>query len=73
MSEDRSVIYKIRWEILVMAVSLILSAVVVLTIPNDFTDRMIEQQRQEREAQRTIEMGENLGLTEGISGPVPPP
>lgn len=56
MSEDRSVLYKIRWEILVMAASLILSAVVVLAIPHDFSKQMLDQQKAEREAaQKALE------------------
>lgn len=50
MSEDRSVLYKIRWEILVMGLSLALAAVVVLVIPPDFSERLIEQQQEERRA-----------------------
>ena len=68
MSEDKSILYKIRWEILVMALSLVLSAVVVLAIPNDFTDKMLKQQREEREAESsTIEIEEQLGFNESHS------
>jgi hypothetical protein len=74
MSEDRSVLYKIRWEILVMAASLILSAVVVLAIPNDFSDKMLKQQKAEREAaQKALEdklAGSNQG--ESIRAGSPP-
>jgi hypothetical protein len=55
MSEDRSVLYKIRWEILVMAASLILSAVVVLAIPNDFSDKMLKQKAEREAAQQALE------------------
>ncbi|MEM1950651.1 MAG: hypothetical protein QXE95_02330 [Candidatus Nitrosocaldus sp.] len=48
---ERSAIYKIRWEILVMAVSLILIVVVVYAIPNDYSLKMLEQ----REKQRALE------------------
>ncbi len=65
MSEDRSVLYKIRWEILVIAASLVLSAVVVLAIPNDFTDKMLNQQKEEREAKKkVIEIGDRVGFNE---------
>ncbi|MEM2922847.1 MAG: hypothetical protein QW560_00345 [Candidatus Nitrosocaldus sp.] len=45
---ERSAIYKIRWEILVMAVSLILIVVVVYAIPNDFSLKMLEQRGKQR-------------------------
>lgn len=63
MAEDgeRSAIYKIRWEILVMAVSLILIAVVVYAIPNDFSLKMLE----EREKQRALEQ---TGAQEQVQG-----
>ena len=65
MSEDRSVLYKIRWEIFVIAASLVLSAVVVLAIPNDFTDKMLNQQKEEREAKKNvIEIGDRVGFNE---------
>lgn len=65
MSEDRSVLYKIRWEIFVIAASLVLSAVVVLAIPNDFTDKMLNQQKEEREAKKNvIEIGDRIGFNE---------
>ncbi|MFQ5940836.1 MAG: hypothetical protein ACE5KA_03965 [Nitrososphaerales archaeon] len=54
MSEDRSVLYKIRWEILIMASALVLSAIVVLAIPNDFSEKLIKQQKEEREAIKDI-------------------
>ena len=73
MSEDRSVLYKIRWEILVIAASLVLSAVVVLAIPNDFTDKMLNQQKEEREAKKkVIEIGDRVGFNEsGIAVTTP--
>ncbi|MEE8132412.1 MAG: hypothetical protein V3T40_02430 [Nitrososphaerales archaeon] len=68
MSEDKNILYKIRWEILVMALSLVLSAVVVLAIPNDFTDKMLKQQKEESEAKsNTIEIEEQLGFNESRS------
>ncbi|MEM2760507.1 MAG: hypothetical protein QXU32_00465 [Nitrososphaerales archaeon] len=65
MSEDRSVIYKIRWEILVMAASLILSAVVVVAIPHNFSEKLIEEQKalkEKQEMQKEIEMEERIGF-----------
>jgi len=56
MSEDRSVLYKIRWEIFIIAASLVLSAVVVLAIPHDFSKQMLDKQKAEREAaQKALE------------------
>ncbi|MGH9922469.1 MAG: hypothetical protein ACRD38_06940 [Nitrososphaerales archaeon] len=68
MSEHRGVLYKTRWEILLMAATLIISAVVVVAIPNDFTAKMLEQQKAEKEAEEqnletTLE--EQIGFTEG--------
>ncbi|RMF31560.1 MAG: hypothetical protein D6752_02015 [Candidatus Nitrosothermus koennekii] len=60
--EPRSAIYAIRWEILVMAVSLILIAVVVYTIPNDFSDRLLK----EREAEEAEELA-NVNATNATS------
>ncbi len=51
MSENRSILYKIRWEILVIAASLILSAVVMVTIPNNFSAQIIQQQKMQRQAE----------------------
>ncbi len=51
-----------------MALSLVLSAVVVLAIPNDFTDKMLKQQKEESEAKsNTIEIEEQLGFNESRS------
>ncbi len=61
---ERSVLYKIRWEILVMAVSLILIAVVVYAIPNDFSLKMLE----EREKQRALEQVEMQGQGHSSGG-----
>jgi hypothetical protein len=60
--EPRSAIYAIRWEILVMAVSLILIAVVVYTIPNDFSDRLLK----ERAAEKAEELA-NINATNATS------
>jgi hypothetical protein len=74
MSEDRSVLYKIRWEILVMALSLILSAVVVTVIPWDFSQKIIEQQKEERRAMQEPPEESLPALNEsGTSGPVSQP
>jgi hypothetical protein len=56
MSEHRGVLYKTRWEILLMAASLIISAVVVLAIPNDFTAKMLEQQKMQNQAEEEKKM-----------------
>ena len=69
MSEHRSVLYKIRWEILVMAAALILSAVTVLAIPNDFTAKMLQQQKMQKQVEEEKSMKttleEQIGFTEG--------
>lgn len=61
--EPRSAIYAIRWEILVMAVSLILIAVLVLTVPHDYSDRLLK----EREAQREEALEQQASLNETIA------
>lgn len=66
MSEDRSVLYKIRWEILVMAVSLILSAVVVVVIPHDFSAKLIEENKEKKEMEKKLELQEGTGLNETV-------
>ena len=58
--EPRSAIYVIRWEILVMAVSLILIAVLVLTVPNDYSDRLLKERKAQMEA---IEEQANVNAT----------
>jgi hypothetical protein len=45
--EDRGAIYKIRWEILVIAVSLILIAIVVYAIPNDYVLKILREREEE--------------------------
>ncbi len=71
MSENRSVLYKIRWEILVIAVSLILSAVVMVTIPNNFSAQIIQQQKMQRQAEEAkalhVAPQEQLGLNSSSS------
>ncbi|MFQ5968907.1 MAG: hypothetical protein ACE5J2_00220 [Nitrososphaerales archaeon] len=69
MSEDRSILYKTRWEILVISAALVLSAVVVLAIPNDFSAKILEQQKEQREASKnpSTVIEEQKGLNEGIA------
>lgn len=69
MSEDRSVLYKIRWEIFVMAATLIISAVVVVSIPHNFSAKIVEQQKTQREASKNLSttIEEQMGLNEGIA------
>lgn len=70
MSEHRGALYKIRWEILVMAATLVISAIVVVAIPNDFTAKMLEQQKMQKQAEegKHLEAAheEKIGLSEGI-------
>jgi hypothetical protein len=63
MSENRGVLYKTRWEILLMAATLIITAIVVVAIPNDFTDKMLKQQKMEKEAMEKAEQ-----MEKGIEG-----
>lgn len=59
--EPRSAIYAIRWEILVMAVSLILTAVLVLTVPNDYSAKLLEERKVERETlEQQVEVNATL-------------
>ncbi|MBE44399.1 MAG: hypothetical protein CMO16_04380 [Thaumarchaeota archaeon] len=67
MSEDRSAIYKIRWEILIMAVALVLSALVVLAIPSDFSQRLVEQRTEEESKNKTAELEEQVDFNESES------
>ena len=67
MSEDRSAIYKIRWEILIMAVALVLYALVVLAIPSDFSQRLVEQRTEEESKNKTAELEEQVGFNESES------
>lgn len=62
--EPRSAIYAIRWEILVMVVSLILIAITVYAIPNDFSDRLLKERAAEQEA---IEELANVNATNATS------
>ncbi len=48
MSE--SLLYKLRWEIVVMVVSLILIGVVVYAIPNDYVLKLLREREQEFKA-----------------------
>lgn len=50
MSEQRGALYRIRWEILVMCASLALTVIAILLIPNDFTEKMLEEQKEQKEA-----------------------
>jgi hypothetical protein len=52
--EDRGAIYKIRWEILVIAVSLILIAIVVYTIPNDYVLKILREREEEFNARNQV-------------------
>ncbi|NMJ86501.1 MAG: hypothetical protein EX285_01430 [Thaumarchaeota archaeon] len=67
MSEDRSALYKIRWEILIMAVALVLSALVVLVIPSDFSQRLVEQRTEEESKDKTAELEEQVSFNESES------
>lgn len=51
MSTEHGAIYKIRWEIALIAISLILSAVAVLAIPNDYTTKMLKDQKEQKIAE----------------------
>ncbi len=53
--ESRSAIYKIRWEILVIVVSLILIAVAVYTIPNDYVLKMLREREKEFNTRHSVE------------------
>ncbi|MGH9909879.1 MAG: hypothetical protein ACRD32_04500 [Nitrososphaerales archaeon] len=65
MSEDRGALYKIRWEILIMAVALILSAVTVLALPHDFGSRIIKEQKEQQALmQKQLEIKEQVGLNQ---------
>jgi len=66
MSEHRGILYKTRWEILVMAVALVLSAVTVLAIPNDFTAKMLQQQKIQKQAEEAEEKALQVALEEQI-------
>jgi len=50
--------YKIRWEILIMCASLALAIIAVLAIPNDFTTKMLKDQKEEK--QKAQELAEQL-------------
>ncbi len=65
MSEDRGALYKIRWEILIMAVALVLSAVTVLALPHDFGARIIKEQKEQKALmEKQLEIKEQVGLNQ---------
>lgn len=65
MSEDRGALYKIRWEILIMAVALMLSAATVLALPHDFSAKLIQQQKEQQALmQKQLEIKEQVGLNQ---------
>ena len=72
MSENRGILYKTRWEILLMASVLIISAVVVTAIPNGFTAKMLAEQKAQKQAEeeKNLEttLEEEVGFTEGTQG-----
>ncbi|GBC73149.1 hypothetical protein HRbin04_00545 [archaeon HR04] len=65
---ERSAIYKIRWEILVMAISLILIAVAVYAIPNDFSLKMLEQREKQRALEQAAQGQQSSGIGSSIGG-----
>ncbi len=72
MSEYRGVLYKTRWEILVMAAVLIIAAVVVVGLPHNFTAKLLQEQKAQKaaEQQKNLEttLKEQVGLSEGTQG-----
>lgn len=63
---ERGAIYKIRWEILVMAISLILIVVVVYAIPNDFSLKMLEQREKQRALEQAAQGQQSSGTSSSI-------
>jgi hypothetical protein len=53
MEGQRSAIYVIRWEILVMVVSLILVAILLYTVPHDYSDRLLKERETAQKALKT--------------------
>jgi len=53
MEGQRSAIYVIRWEILVMVVSLILVAILLYTVPHDYSDRLLKEREAAQKALKT--------------------
>jgi len=53
-----------------MAAALVLSAVVVVSIPHNFSAKIVEQQKTQREASKNLStpIEEQMGLKEGIAG-----
>lgn len=45
MSEDKGVIYIIRWELLVIFISLILIVSLVISIPHDYSQKLLEERK----------------------------
>ena len=52
-----------------MSAVLILAAVVVVSIPHDFSAKIVEQQKEQRKASKNLSTGieEQMGLNEGIA------
>ncbi|MEM2856170.1 MAG: hypothetical protein QW416_03620 [Candidatus Nitrosocaldaceae archaeon] len=57
--EPRSAIYAIRWEILLMSITLVLIALAIYFIPNNFSDKLLK----EREALKIAEQNINITNT----------
>ncbi len=72
---ERGALYKIRWEILVMAVSLILIAIVVYAIPSDYVLKLLREREQEFNARQSTGgsiVGEILqGSDQGVNTNIP--
>ena len=50
-----------------MAVALVLSALVVLAIPSDFSQRLVEQRTEEESKDKTAELEEQVSFNESES------
>ena len=50
-----------------MAVALVLSALVVLAIPSDFSQRLVEQRTEEESKNKTAELEEQVDFNESES------
>ena len=50
-----------------MAVALVLSALVVLVIPSDFSQRLVEQRTEEESKDKTAELEEQVSFNESES------
>ena len=53
-----------------MAVALVLSALVVLAIPSDFSQRLVEQRTEEESKNKTAELEEQVDFNESESSRV---